>query len=59
MSEHAAEDAAAREAATRQYIQSVTVTSAADEIAKLNDLKASGSITDAEFETLKAKALAG
>lgn len=32
-------------------------TSAADELAKLADLKASGAITDAEFEAQKAKVL--
>jgi hypothetical protein len=60
MGQHAAEDAARQEAATRQYIQSVTSTSSpAEEIAKLADLKAAGTITDAEYEQLKAKALAG
>ena len=58
MGEHVAQDAAAQDAASRQYIQSVTATSPADEIAKLNDLKANGSITDAEYQALKAKALA-
>ena len=33
--------------------------SAADEIAKLEQLKASGALTQAEFDTAKAKALAG
>src|SRR5262245_11405451 len=42
MGEHAATDAAAQEAATRQYIQSVTSDSPADELAKLADLKAQG-----------------
>jgi uncharacterized membrane protein len=32
--------------------------SSADEIAKLNDLKASGAISDAEYEDLKRKAMA-
>jgi hypothetical protein len=60
MGQHAAEDAARQDAATRQYIQSVTSTSSpAEEIAKLADLKAAGTITDAEYEQLKAKALAG
>jgi hypothetical protein len=59
MGQHAAEDAARQEAATRQYIQSVTSTSSpAEQIAKLADLKAAGTITDAEYEQLKAKALA-
>jgi hypothetical protein len=60
MGEHAAQDAARQDAANRQYIQSVTAAaSPAEEIAKLADLKASGTITDAEYEQLKAKALAG
>jgi len=58
MQEHAVKDAASREAATRQYVQSVAGSSgAADEIARLNDLKAQGVITDAEFQAGKAKAL--
>jgi Short C-terminal domain len=60
MSEHAAEAAAAQDAAARQYIQSAVVqdgTSAADELAKLADLRAKGVIDDAEFERLKAKTL--
>jgi hypothetical protein len=59
MGEHAAQDAARQEAASRQYIQSVTASSTADQIAKLADLKASGAITEAEYAQLKAKALAG
>ena len=35
------------------------VASPADEVAKLADLKAQGVINDAEFERLKAKAIAG
>jgi hypothetical protein len=59
MGEHAAQDAARQDAATRQYIQSVTAASSpAEEIARLADLKAAGTITDAEYEQLKAKALA-
>ena len=46
----------------KQYVQSVAPAggggSAADELARLADLKAKGVITDAEFEQLKAKALA-
>jgi hypothetical protein len=58
--EHAVKDAADREAATRQYVQSVAGSSgAADEIARLADLKAQGVITDAEFQAGKAKALGG
>ena len=44
----------------KQYVQSVSSTggSAADELARLADLKSKGVITDQEFERLKAKALA-
>src|SRR5215217_973320 len=62
MSEHAVEAARARDAAARQYIQNAvgpngqSGTSAADELAKLGDLKAKGLIDDAEYARLKAKA---
>ena len=60
MSEHAMEAAQAQDAAQRAYIQSAagTSASAADEIARLADLKSQGVISDAEFEQAKAKALA-
>jgi multidrug resistance efflux pump len=60
MSEHAMETAQAQDAAQREYIQSAagTSASAADEIARLADLKSQGVISDAEFEQAKAKALA-
>jgi hypothetical protein len=59
MQEHAVEAAQAQDQAMRQYVQNVTTSgSAADELAKLADLKAQGVITDAEFEAAKAKALA-
>ena len=61
MGEHAAQQAAEQEAATRQYVQQVAQTSsdsAADQVAKLADLRAKGSISDAEYEAAKAKALA-
>ena len=60
MAEHAQQAAAAQDAAAKQYIQSAagTTKSPAEEIAHLNDLKTQGVITDAEFETAKAKALA-
>ncbi len=52
--------AQAADEANRAYIQSVAATaSPAEEIARLAELKASGAITDAEFEQLKAKALNG
>ena len=60
MSEHALEAAQAQDAAARQYIQSTVAqsgTGAADEIARLADLKAKGVIDDAEFQQAKAKLL--
>jgi hypothetical protein len=59
MSEHAMEAAKAQDQAARQYIQQVTASSPAEELTKLADLKAKGVISDAEYESLKAKALAG
>ena len=63
MSQHALEQAQRQEAAQRAYIQSVATTtssapSAADELAKLADLKASGAITEAEYNSMKAKVVA-
>jgi hypothetical protein len=58
MQEHAVQAAQQQDAAMRQYVQSVTAVSPADELAKLADLKAKGVIDDAEYERLKAKALA-
>ena len=61
MAEHAQQAASAQDAAARQYIQQAagTTPSTADELQRLADLKAQGVITDAEFETAKAKALQG
>jgi signal transduction histidine kinase len=59
MGEHAAQAAQEQDAAMRQYVQQVAAPSAADELTKLADLKAKGAISDAEYEALKAKALAG
>jgi len=61
MAEHAQEAAAAQDAAARAYIQSAagTTPSTADELQRLADLKAAGTISDAEFEQAKAKALGG
>ena len=60
MHEHAMQAAQAQDAAMRQYVQSAagTVASPADEVARLADLKSQGVIDDAEFQQLKAKALA-
>ena len=59
MGQHAVEDAQAQDAAFRQYVQQVApASSRADELTKLAALKANGTISDAEYEQLKAKALA-
>lgn len=44
---------------TDDYIRSVAGSSVADELAKANELKASGAISAAEFTALKKKILAG
>ena len=62
MGQRRMEEAAARDQAARQYIQSVATEggpSTADELTKLADLKNSGVITDEEFNAQKAKLLAG
>ena len=61
MERHAVQDAQAQDTAFRQYVQSAVNTdgpSAADQIAKLADLRDKGVISDAEFQQAKAKALA-
>ena len=60
MQDHAVQAAKAQDAANRQYIQSVAgpANSPADEIARLAELKANGTISEAEFQAGKAKALA-
>ena len=58
MSEHAMQEAQARDAATQAYIRETVSTGPADEIAKLAELKAQGAITDAEFQDMKSKVLA-
>jgi hypothetical protein len=57
MHEHAIEAAQAQDSAARAYIREAAA-SPAEELAKLADLKASGVIDEAEFQKLKAKALA-
>jgi hypothetical protein len=64
MRDRAMRDAAKAEAAQRQYIQEVAGTSGggtstAAEIERLAGLKAQGVITEEEFQTAKAKVLAG
>lgn len=61
MQQHAMEDAQAQEKETQEYIKSVAGsngTSSAEEISKLVALRDSGALSDAEFETEKAKVLA-
>jgi Short C-terminal domain/Phospholipase_D-nuclease N-terminal len=59
MSEHAAEQAAAMDAAQKAYIRDAVTTgggsSAADQLQNLANLKAQGVIDDAEFNKMKAK----
>ena len=57
MSQHAAEAAAAQDAAARQYIQQVASNSPAEELEKLARLREQGVIDDAEYQSLKTKAL--
>lgn len=64
MAEHAQKSAQQQEAANRAYVQSLVGTSAggtspAEQIAKASELKEKGLISDEEFQSLKAKALAG
>lgn len=63
MHEHAVKDAAAAQAAFDAQVRSAAGTgggnSAADQLAKLADLKASGAIDDAEFARLKAQVIGG
>ena len=60
MGQRAVDDAAARDAATRQYIRDAagTGSSASEELAKLAKLRDDGVITDQEFQAQKAKLLA-
>ena len=60
MGQHAAQAAAAQDAAARAYIQDAagSAGSPAQELERLADLKRQGVIDDAEYAQLKAKALA-
>jgi Short C-terminal domain len=59
MGQHSLEAAQAQDAAAREYIQSAVGSTggSADELAKLAALKADGTLTEAEFNTAKAKLL--
>jgi ABC-type multidrug transport system fused ATPase/permease subunit len=59
MSERNAAEMAKADAQMRQYVQSVATTgSPAEELTKLADLREKGIISEAEFQALKAKAIA-
>jgi hypothetical protein len=58
MTERSMKQAQAQQAATDQYIRSVSSGGAADEIDKAKKLLDSGAISQAEFDSIKAKALA-
>jgi hypothetical protein len=59
MQEHAMRDAKAQDQAMREYVQTVTSSGgAADEIARLVELRDQGVLSEAEFQQAKAKALA-
>jgi Phospholipase_D-nuclease N-terminal len=57
MHERAASDAQRQDVAFRQYVRSAASTPA-DDIAKLEDLKTRGVLSEDEFQSAKAKALA-
>jgi competence protein ComGC len=58
MHERAVKEASQQEQAFREYVQkTASSTSTADELTKLADLKSNGTITDAEFDSQKAKLL--
>jgi hypothetical protein len=57
MTEHAVSQAKDQDIAFRQYVRSAATTPA-DDIAKLEDLRNRGVISDEEFQRAKAKALA-
>jgi hypothetical protein len=61
MQEHAMQAAQQQDAAFKAYVQQAAGSSGgtADELSRLADLKANGTLSDAEFEQAKAKLLAG
>ena len=58
MAERTMTQAQAAQTQMDDYVRSVASSSPAEEIAKANELLASGAITQAEFDALKTKALA-
>lgn len=59
MAERSQKAAQQAQTQTDQYIRTVASTSPADDIAKAKELLDAGTISQAEFDTLKARALAG
>ncbi len=59
MAERQARSAQQAEAATTEYIRSVAAASPTQEIAKAKELLDAGTLTQGEFEAVKAKALSG
>jgi hypothetical protein len=61
MQEHAMQAAQQQDAAFKAYVQQAAGSSGgtADELSRLADLKANGTLSDAEFEQAKAKLLNG
>jgi len=57
MQEHAVQDAAQQKQAFDSQVREAASTSVADDLAKLADLKEKGALTDAEFQSEKAKLL--
>ena len=58
MGEHALADAQAQDEAAKAYIRAATGTGAAEELARLAELRDQGVISPEEFEAQKAKVLA-
>ena len=57
MQEHAVQDAGQQKQAFDSHVREVAGASVADDLAKLAELKDKGVLTDAEFQTQKAKLL--
>jgi hypothetical protein len=56
---HAQQAHQQQEQAFRSYVQNTAMTSPADELTRLADLRSNGVITDDEFERLKARVVNG